>query len=42
MSKHKMDATSSFGVTIIPGVPFNRQLTLENSLSKPKGLQRRF
>ena len=26
--KHKMDATPSFGVTMIPEVPFNPQLTL--------------
>ena len=29
MCKHKMDATPSFGVTIIPEVPSNPQLTLE-------------
>ena len=33
MCKHKMDATPSFGVTMIPEVPSNPQLTL-NSLGK--------
>ena len=30
MCKHKMDATPSFGVTKIPEVPSNPQLTLGN------------
>ena len=32
MCKHKMDATPSFGVTMIPEVPSNPQLTLNAKL----------
>ena len=31
--KHKMDATPSFGVTMIPEVPSNPQLTLVTQLT---------
>ena len=33
MCKHKMDATPSFGVTMIPEVPSNPQLTLIGCLN---------
>ena len=32
--KHKMDATPSFGVTMISEVPSNPQLTLEQKMKK--------
>ena len=32
MCKHKMDATPSFGATMIPEVPSNPQLTLKRTI----------